>query len=310
VAEFLPAYRRLLDCGELAQRAQAAEEMLRACRVCPRRCGSDRLAGELGACRVGAQPMVSSFGPHFGEEAPLVGRGGSGTVFFTGCNLRCLFCQNYEISQLMQGQAVSAETLAAMMLQLQERGCHNVNLVSPTHQVPAILAALLIAAERGLRLPLVYNTGGYDALETLGLLEGVVDIYMPDCKYADNQVALRLSGVMDYWDRNREAVAEMHRQVGDLVCDERGIAQRGLLVRHLVLPQGLAGTAEVMRFLASLSPRVYVNVMAQYRPCHRAREFPELDRPITQEEYRQAMAAAREAGLSRFDQQSAGPRWG
>jgi putative pyruvate formate lyase activating enzyme len=245
---------------------------------------------------------VSSYGPHFGEEDPLVGSGGSGTIFFTWCNLRCQFCQNYEISQLGDGREVEPEQIADMMLSLQEQGCHNINLVSPSHVVPHILAALLIAAEAGLRLPLVYNTGGYDSLKTLALLDGVVDIYMPDVKYADAAVARRASGIAHYPAANQAAVKEMQRQVGDLSLDGRGIAQRGLLVRHLVLPAGLAGTAEVVRFLRDeVSPRAYVNVMQQYRPCYRARELPPLDRPISRQEYAEAVGLAEQAGL-RLDQ--------
>ena len=299
MAEPEPGYVRL-GREELAARAARARGMLEHCCLCARRCGVNRLAGERGACRAGAGPVVSSFGPHFGEEPPLVGSGGSGTIFFTWCNLRCVFCQNAEISQEGQGEEVSVEALAGMMLQLAARGCHNVNLVSPTHQVPAILEALVIAAGRGLRLPLVYNTGGYDARETLEVLDGIVDIYMPDCKYGDDAVGLRYSGIPDYWTRNREAVAEMHRQVGDLVMVD-GLARRGLLVRHLVLPGGLAGAERVMEFLAALSRDTYVNVMAQYRPCYRAGAFPELSRRPTPEEYQQAMAAARQAGLWRLE---------
>lgn len=302
MADFVAGYVGLMESGELQERARQARELLRECRGCPRRCGANRLEGEKGVCRVGAEAVVSSFGPHFGEESPLVGRGGSGTIFFTDCNLRCVFCQNAEISHGAQGELTSVEALASMMLRLQSQGCHNINLVSPTHQVPAILSALAVAAERGLSIPIVYNTGGYDSVETLRLLDGVVDIYMPDCKYSDNQTAQRLSGIKDYWDRNREALAEMHRQVGDLVCDEQGVAQRGLLVRHLVLPNGLAGTEKAMGFIATLSRETYVNIMAQYRPCYRAMEFPELSRPITAAEYARAVSAAREAGLGRFDE--------
>jgi putative pyruvate formate lyase activating enzyme len=238
-----------------------------------------------------------------GEEDPLRGTHGSGTIFFSWCNLRCQYCQNADISQHGHGQAVEPEEIAAMMLALQAQGCHNINLVSPSHVVPAILTALLHAVEAGLRIPLVYNTGGYDALETLRLLDGVVDIYMPDMKYADAQVAHRLSQVEDYPEVNRAAVKEMHRQVGDLVLDQRGIAQRGLLVRHLVLPGGLAGTAEIARFLAQeVSTETYINLMDQYRPCYRAHQFPPLDRPITAQEYAEALQAARQAGLHRFDQ--------
>ena len=267
-----------------------------------RRCLVDRLAGELGECRTGALARVSSFGPHYGEEAPLSGWRGSGTIFFSGCNLHCIFCQNYEISQLNDGLEVSAVQLAEMMLQLQAQGCHNINLVSPSHVVPQILQALELAAARGLRLPLVYNTGGYDHPETLKLLDGIVDIYMPDMKYADAATAMRLSGVQDYPAVNQAAVIEMHRQVGDLQIGPDGVAQRGLLVRHLVLPNNLAGTRQIMEFLAEkVSPHTYVNVMDQYRPVFRAHAVPEIDRRIYREEFLAAVRAARDAGLSRLD---------
>ncbi len=297
-----PAYLALLRSGELKRRVDEAYRRLERCDICPRRCGVNRRAGELGICRTGEQAVISSFGPHFGEEAPLVGVGGSGTVFFTHCNLRCQFCQNYEISQLGEGRPVRTDHLAAIFLRLQSMGCHNINLVSPTHVVPQILAALLVAAEQGLRLPLVYNTGGYDALETLALLDGVVDIYMPDMKYADADTAERYSKVPNYPAVNQAAVKEMHRQVGDLAMDERGIAVRGLLVRHLVLPEGLAGTAEIARFLAeSVSRDTYINVMDQYRPCYNAHSLPPLNRRITPEEYRAAVQMVKDAGLHRLD---------
>jgi putative pyruvate formate lyase activating enzyme len=249
--------------------------------------------------------MVSSYGPHFGEEDPLRGSRGSGTIFFARCNLQCLFCQNYDISQYGYGEPTTPEQLAAIMLELQDQGCHNINLVSPTHVVAQILSALLIAAQAGLNIPLVYNTGGYDALETLALLDGVVDIYMPDMKYADATIGRQLSGIPDYPQVNRAAVREMHRQVGDLQIDRRGIARRGLLVRHLVLPAGLAGTSEIVRFLASeVSTHTYLNLMDQYRPCyraHQASQFPELGRRLTPTEYSDALRAANQAGLTRLD---------
>lgn len=278
--------------------------MLSACRLCGRRCGVNRLAGESGQCRITQPAMVSSYGPHFGEEAPLVGRHGSGTIFFTYCNLNCQFCQNYTISQLGEGSPVSGEGLAQMMLSLQARGCHNINLVSPTHVVPHILEALVLAAGTGLHLPLVYNSGGYDSLEVLELLDGVVDIYMPDVKYSDAGTAERLSGVKDYPAVNQAAVLEMHRQVGDLQIDKTGIASRGLLVRHLVLPDGLAGTREVVSFLArEVSPNTYVNIMSQYHPCYRAFDMPGLLRPLRWEEFDEAVALARKAGLNRLDRE-------
>ena len=246
--------------------------------------------------------MVSSHGPHFGEEAPLVGRNGSGTIFFTFCNLRCVFCQNYTISQLGEGSTVDRETLARIMLSLQARGCHNINFVSPTHVVPYILEALELAAGMGLHIPLVYNSGGYDSVETLELLDGIVDIYMPDMKYSDEKTAGQLSGIEDYPSINRAAIKEMHRQVGDLQVDGQGIARRGLLVRHLVLPNRLAGTGEVVRFLArEVSTHTYLNIMAQYRPCHNAFDIPELSRPLLREEFKEAIDLARRQGLKRLD---------
>jgi putative pyruvate formate lyase activating enzyme len=299
---FVPAYHELLAGGELKRRVEAARELLRACILCPRECRVNRLDGERGACRTGEQPIVSSHGPHFGEESPLVGQGGSGTIFLTNCNLACIFCQNCDISQLGYGDEVDTKSLTEMMLSLERRGCHNINWVTPTHQMPQLLAALEIAAEAGLDRPVVYNCGGYESLEALRLLDGIVDIYMPDAKYGDNESASRLSGVPDYWDRCRQTLAEMHRQVGDLVIDNRGVARRGLLVRHLVLPNNLAATQAVVRFLADLSKNTYVNVMAQYHPCHRAAEEPAVNRPLSREEYHRAVRWALEAGLERLDE--------
>lgn len=301
MADAWPSYLVLHESGELARRTREARERLSPCTVCPRECGADRLAGADCYCGGGELARVCSASPHFGEERPLVGTGGSGTIFLAGCNLRCVFCQNYEISHLRQGTEVDTAELANLMVRLQGLGCHNINFVTPTHYVPQILAALGPAIERGLRVPLVYNSGGYDGRETLRLLDGVVDIYMPDAKYADPEVAERLSGARDYPEVMRAALREMHRQVGDLEIDAEGLARRGLLVRHLVLPGGLAGTPEVMRFLASLSRDTYVNVMAQYRPCFRAEEYPELNRRLSAEEYHEAVEAALAAGLHRLD---------
>jgi putative pyruvate formate lyase activating enzyme len=305
-----PAYLQILGTGELKRRVAEAYGRLSACTICPRECGVNRHLGAKGAaCNTGELARVSSVGPHFGEEDPLVGTGGSGTIFFAWCNLRCQFCQNSEISQAGQGRDVEPEELAAMMLGLQEQGCHNVNLVSPSHVVPQILAALVIAATAGLRLPLVYNTGGYDSVRTLALLDGVVDIYMPDCKYADEAHGRLYSQVKDYPAVNRAAVREMHRQVGDLKIDDRGVGRRGLLVRHLVLPSDLAGTSETVRFLRDeISPHTYVNVMSQYRPCYKAFAIPPLDRRISQEEYADAVRMAREAGL-RLDERRPRAMW-
>jgi len=298
----MAAYQKLYKTGELEKRVEQARAILDTCELCPRRCRVDRLQGETGTCRTASEAVVSSHGPHFGEEAPLVGLQGSGTIFFTHCNLRCIFCQNYTISQLGQGRVVSKGELARMMLSLQQQGCHNINLVSPTHVVPQILEALQIAAGLGLSIPLVYNCGGYDSVETLKLLDGIIDIYMPDMKYSDERNARRFSGVKDYPRANREAVKEMHRQVGDLELDERGVAKRGLLVRHLVLPNGIAGTEGVVRFIArEISPNTYLNVMAQYYPCHRAFKIPSLSRPLTKEEFAEAVNLARAYGLERLD---------
>jgi putative pyruvate formate lyase activating enzyme len=298
---FEPAYLALLRSGELERRVQAAHERLHACDLCGHACRVDRYE-RLGTCQTGTQATVASYHPHMGEEDPLRGWRGSGTMFFSRCNLACQFCQNYDISQLGAGREVEPEDIAVMMLALQEQGCHNINLVSPTHVTAPILAALLIAAQGGLRLPLVWNTGGYDSPATLALLDGVVDIYMPDMTYADEEIAFKYSGAERYPAVNQAAVKEMHRQVGDLVMDEQGIARRGLLVRHLVLPKGLAGTAEIARFLAQeVSLDTYVNVMDQYRPCYKARELPPLDHRTSRAEYDRALEEAREAGLHRFD---------
>ena len=276
--------------------------MLEECYVCPRQCGVNRLAGESGECHITTQAIVSSYGPHFGEEAPLVGRRGSGTIFFTYCNLHCVFCQNYTISQLGEGYAVDREELAGMMLSLQAKGCHNINLVSPTHVMPHILDSLELAVDMGLHLPIVYNSGGYDSVETLELLDGIIDIYMPDMKYSEEKTAEQLSGIENYPEVNKTAIKEMHRQVGDLQIDEQGVAQRGLLVRHLVLPNRLAGTKEVVRFLAQeVSTNTYLNIMDQYHPCHKAFDIPQLSRPITRQEFDEAVDLAHQQGLYRLD---------
>ncbi|MEW6218473.1 MAG: radical SAM protein [Thermodesulfobacteriota bacterium] len=298
-----PAYLGLAATGELTDRIARAREGLAACSLCPRACGKDRTAGELGICRTGRRALVASCAPHFGEEAPLVGRGGSGTIFFTSCNLLCRFCQNYEISHLGEGVPVSPEQLAAMMLELQGQGCHNINFVTPSHVVPQILEALPAAIAGGLRLPLVYNTSAYDALSTLALLDGIVDIYMPDMKFWEPASAGRWCSAADYPERARAAIAEMHRQVGDLVLDPSGLARRGLLVRHLVMPGGLAETREIVRWLArEISPDTYTNIMDQYRPCGTARQDPVIGRPLDQEEFHEALRLAQAAGLRRLDQ--------
>ncbi len=290
--------------GPAALEENAAElaRLASPCRLCPRRCGAERRAGKTGFCRAPFGPVVSSCHPHHGEEIPLSGRRGSGTIFFTWCNLGCVFCQNHDISQEGKGTGVTVAELAGMMLRLQDAGCHNLNLVSPTHQAHSIAAAIVLAREQGLALPVVYNTGGYDAVETLALLEGMVDIYMPDVKFSDPVVSRRLADAPDYPEAVKAAVREMHRQVGDLVIGPGGIARRGLLVRHLVLPHDLAGSDEVFRFLAEeISPHTYLNVMSQYLPCGKALGAPLIGDPITREEYLAAAALARRHGLSRLD---------
>ncbi len=298
----MAAYQELLRRGELRDRVERSLSLLENCRLCPRNCGVNRLQGELGMCRTGRHAIISNYGPHFGEEAPLVGVNGSGTIFFTNCNLRCVICQNNSISQKGEGLPASKTRLAQTMLSLQSSGCHNINLVSPTHVVPQILEALEVAAGSGLSVPIVYNSGGYDALETLGLLDGIVDIYMPDMKYSDEMSARRYSGVKNYPAVNRIAIREMHRQTGDLQMDRRGIATRGLLVRHLVLPHDLAGTKETVSFLSGeISRDTYLNVMAQYRPCYRASRLSLLERSLTGQEFQEALNLAKESGLRRLD---------
>ena len=300
---FRPAYMELHEKGELASRARELSSRLSSCNLCPRDCKADRVSGELGECQTGVNAEVSSYGPHFGEESPLVGSRGSGTIFFTHCNLCCQFCQNYDISQAGRGDEVLPRAIASMMIELQAMGCHNINFVSPTHVVAQIVEALVMAVEAGLRLPLVYNTGGYDSLVTLRLLDGIVDIYMPDTKYSDDSAGHKYSGIEGYWKVNRAALREMHRQVGDLVVDDRGVARRGLLVRHLVLPGGKAGSREVLHFLAvEISQSTYVNIMDQYRPCYNAAMFPELSRRPTVEEMEQVFRWAAEEGLTRLDE--------
>jgi putative pyruvate formate lyase activating enzyme len=300
------SYRRLFESGDLQARAASARQRMVACDLCARYCRVNRLDGVAGAaCRTGERAVVSSYGPHHGEEAPISGSAGSGTIFFTWCNMRCLYCQNSEISWEGRGREVSPEALAAMMIALERQGCHNINLVSPSHVVAQILEALVIACEAGLSAPLVYNSGGYDSLEALALLDGVIEIYMPDLKYGDPHNARRYSKVRDYPSVACRAVKEMHRQVGDLDLDSRGIAHSGLLVRHLVLPNGLAETEEVLRFLAEeVSRRTYLNIMGQYRPCYRADEYPELDRRPSAQEMQEAFALAARFGLDRLDQRA------
>ena len=304
----LPSYTSLFASGTLALRVEQATSLLSSCTVCPRRCGVDRTRDERGYCGGGLLPAVSSYGPHFGEEPPLVGRYGSGTLFFTGCNMRCIFCQNYEISQARHGVDVSPGRLAGMMLELQERHCHNINLVSPSHFVPQILQTVRIAAEKGLVIPLVYTTGTYDSAETPRLLEGVIDIYMPDAKYGREEIARTRSDAPDYPALMQDAISEMQRQVGDLVVRD-GVAKQGLIIRHLVLPSDLAGSDLVMQFIGERESReAYVNIMALYHwnssvssPdfIEKYPGFEALLRGITEEEYGYAIQCARKYGLHR-----------
>jgi putative pyruvate formate lyase activating enzyme len=302
MTDFHPSYIPLLNNQTLLEKSQSTRNILRSCRICPRECRVDRLSGLTGICKTGASAWVSSYSPHYGEEAPLVGNNGSGTIFFTHCNLMCSFCQNYDISHQGHGQEVTDKHLAKMMLELQEIGCHNINFVTPSHVIPQILAALIIAADAGLRVPLVYNSSGYDRIETLKLVEGVFDIYMPDFKFWDPPIAEKACNAADYPEVARLAIKEMHQQVGDLVIDDNGIAQRGLLIRHLVLPQGLAGTRAIMKFVANeISPNTYVNIMSQYRPCGRASEIKELSVRPSESDFTDAIQAATEEGIQRLD---------
>ena len=300
---FEPAYLRLHESGELNERGQVLWDMMERCELCPRMCGVNRLEGAEGFCRASSQLEISSFNPHFGEERPLVGRGGSGTIFMTNCGLRCVFCINWEISHLGAGNVESIETLAEMMLALQTRGCHNINVVTPTHYSPHIVRALDIAAGKGLSLPLVYNTCGWERVEILRLLNGIVDIYLPDYKYSSGEMAARYSAdAATYPEMTRHALLEMHRQVGVAKPGPDGIMYRGLMIRHLVMPSGVSGTGQVMTWIAANLPKdTYVNVMAQYRPMYRASEYEEIARRLTRQEYNDAVRCAREAGLTNLD---------
>jgi putative pyruvate formate lyase activating enzyme len=300
---FEPAYINAFETGILQDKIKSARLLLSPCNICPRKCRVDRLSGETGVCRTARSAVVSSYNPHFGEEAPLTGTRGSGTIFFTHCNLMCLFCQNFDISHQGYGQEVSDKELAAIMLALQHQGCHNINFVTPSHVVPQILSALEIAIQEGLAIPLVYNSGGYDRPATLRLLENVFDIYMPDFKFWDPEFADKTCQAGDYPEIARSALKEMHRQVGDLTLDENGIAQKGLLIRHLVLPGGLAGTREIMRFIAQkISTQSYVNIMSQYRPCGRASEIKGLNASVSPTDFQTALQQALEEGITRLDQ--------
>ena len=300
----MPLAASLYASGQLKRRAEIGRRLLRRCTLCPRRCRVDRIAGEIGRCGIGGRARIAGYGPHFGEEAVLVGRGGSGTIFLTGCSLGCCFCQNFAISRGDEpGQEVEDGEFAAIMLELQALGCSNINLVTPSHVVPQILAALVQAVDGGLRIPLVYNSSGYDSAVALDLLAGAVDIYLPDCKFWLPETAARYAGAPDYPDCARRAIQRMHRQVGDLDIGPDGLARCGLLVRLLLMPGLGAETAAILRFLAEqISPRTYVNLMAQYHPCGEAERYPELCRGVSGAEYRRALASARALGLTRLDQ--------
>jgi putative pyruvate formate lyase activating enzyme len=310
---FEPAYLELFNSGELGRRRQEAEKLLAFCNLCPRRCGVNRRYNNNGICRSGYLPVVSSYNAHHGEEPPISGYGGSGTIFFANCNLSCAYCQNWPISQLGQGREVTFDRLAGMMMELQERGCHNVNFVTPSHMAAQILITLERAVPLGFKLPLVYNSSGYDSLDALRLLDGVIDIYLPDIRYSDPMVSQKYSGAGDYPEVDRVALKEMWRQVGQLQVDQQGVACRGMIVRHLVLPNGLSQTRHALEFLAQdISPQVHLSLMAQYFPTHRASSFPELARHINQDEYQQALGWLEELGLENgwhqeLDESGGGP---
>ncbi|MFB3883982.1 MAG: radical SAM protein [Thermodesulfobacteriota bacterium] len=308
--EWRPAYEKLEEEGELAHRVQQAYAIFENCQLCPRKCGVNRKKGERGFCRAPLRPVIFSAHPHFGEEMSLVGDNGSGTIFFSNCNLRCIFCQNWPISHEGRGEEVQDEDLAEVMIKLQKIGCHNINLVTPTHVMPNILDATQIALKKGLHLPLVYNTSGYERIEILKILDGIVDIYMPDMKYMDPEQAEKYSaGASDYPEVTKRAIPEMNRQVGQLKIDRRGIALRGLIIRHLVMPNRVAGTEKFVRWVSEKLPRsTYVNIMAQYHVDYKAFEYPEISRGITPDEFLEAMGWAEKYGLTNLDPQSVANR--
>jgi len=292
-----PRYLNIKE-EEFDRRIEKAYKLLSPCEVCPRKCGVNRLEREKGFCRSDEEVIISSYNTHFGEEPPLVGYFGSGTIFFTNCNLKCVYCQNYPISQLGNGNKVSLSELAKIMLALQKRKCHNINLVTPTHFVPQILRSLKSAIKMGLSLPIIYNSSGYDSVNALKLLDGVVDIYLPDARYSDNEIARKYSAAPNYFEIMKKALREMYRQVGNLTVDKTGVAHSGMIVRHLVLPKGLSGTKKIMHFIArEISPHTYISLMAQYFPTYQAGQFPPLSRRIDKEEYKEALQALKEEGL-------------
>lgn len=298
--EYFPVYLKTHSEGILTERIKELESRLNPCVLCPRTCRANRMADELGYCRAPYEIYISSAFSHFGEEAPLVGINGSGTIFLTHCNLKCIFCQNYEISIYGEGTPCSYEKLATLMVELQKRGCHNINFVTPTHYVPQILKALSIAIDNGLSIPLVYNCGGYESIEVIKLLDGIIDIYMPDIKFLSGELSQRFCKAQDYPQVVRDVIKEMQRQVSDLYIDENGIAKRGLLIRHLVMPSFEEDTKKILRFVRNgVSKNAFVNIMAQYHPCHKAGEYPEISRRITNKEYFEAIDYARTIGLIR-----------
>ena len=291
---FTPSYINLFEKGELNKRVELLQEFIKECQLCPRQCHVNRLNGEVGYCGAGSDLMISSAFPHFGEEPPLVGSNGSGTIFLTHCNLRCIFCQNYDISHLGRGDRITLSDMARAMVKLQEMGCHNINFVTPTHYASQIVASLPKAMEWGLHLPIVYNCSGYESIEVIRLLEGVVDIYMPDVKFMDEKYSKRYSNAPDYPEVIKKVLKEMHRQVGDLTTNSKGVAERGLLIRHLVMPGGVASSEAVLKFIAEeISVHSYVNIMNQYRPEYRANEYSEISHPITHQEYLEAIQLAK-----------------
>lgn len=303
--DFVPPYLQLHESGELKKRGQELWNILKSCELCPRQCGAARLDGDEGFCQASSQLEIASYHPHFGEERPLVGTGGSGTIFYSNCGLRCVFCINWQISQGGEGTARSIEEMAGMMLKLQKKGCHNINIVTPTHYVPHMVLALDLAAGKGLRLPLVYNTCGWERLEILRKLDRIVDIYLPDFKYADDTMAAKYSSDAEtYPEMTKEALLEMQRQVGTAKPASDGLMYRGLMIRHLVMPNNVGGTRQVIEWIAAHLPKeTYLNIMSQYRPMHKAFDYPNISRRITREEYEEAVQCARDAGLINLDVQ-------
>jgi putative pyruvate formate lyase activating enzyme len=289
-----------MEVKDIKERIEKAYALLENCTVCPRECKVNRVKGEIGFCGIGTNPRVASYNVHHGEEPPISGTRGSGTIFFSGCNMKCKYCQNFPISQLRYGKEITTQELAEMMLYLQSKGCHNVNFVTPSHLIPQVLQSLSLAWEKGFNLPLVYNTSGYDSVKTLKLLDGIIDIYLPDMRYADDSIAKELSSAEDYVEINRLAIKEMYRQVGNLVIDEHGIAAKGLVIRHLILPHNQAGSEDIFRFIKTeVSEEAYVSLMGQYFPSYKAGECVSIDRKITPEEYESAVDSFFKAGLSR-----------